>query len=341
MQCISEDWNFKGFGITLLKSAVFRDAFGFAVRLPLTQNFASWERRPALPSISSSIAVFLPQLCLCLFLNISLRIEYLQSAFFYIAHVVPSICTAILLVLLRGLALAISALLYPLTRTPLLLATVAPGDKKRNIKGSLGLMGMIPINCEALRRWKHSEERIDVSCSWRWSFERGYEFRIAYSHWYAVPVASLIEAVMPKKILPTSVLDTRSGITLISKLMDWIPEHAAAIGLSFTGPVHNDKNGLLVTASALLSLSSFYLTKPLLTPSTTLGHSSTAIMKSNRRRVSLEQHLISDQEPQHPKIGDRDDQVSTRQTQIESLSSIATKQNIGISRSANARVASI
>ena len=260
---VQEDWNFKGFGVTFVKSILYRNAFGIAFRLPVTLHFKTWERYPALPNIGSSIAIFFPQLCICLFINLSLRVEYIQLTLYYISHIVPSLCTAVLLLLLRGLALAVSALLYPLTRQPLLLATIQEYDdqmKERNTWWDL----LLPINNRPppyqQRRHPESDERIDVSWSFRWSLDHGYEFRTTCSHFYAIPLAAVMEAMIP--LLPLS--DNKRTVystTSIMKMMDWIPRHEAAIGCSFVGPAYHDKTGLFITANTLLALSGIYSTE--------------------------------------------------------------------------------
>ena len=290
LQAIRDDWSFKGFGITLTKSAVFRNAFGVAFRLPLTLNFGTWERHPVLPNLSSSVAVFLPQLCLCLFLNLSVRIEYLQRALYYLAHIIPSLCTAVLLLLLRGLALAVSALLYPFTRNPLLLSTSTFGNTEYRNKNSLVLSTLLASQQNSLRRRRRqSDERIDVTCAWRWSVERGYEFRVFFSHWYVVDLATLIQTNMPR--VPPHLSTTAS----IVKLLDWIPKHAAAVGWCFTGPVHQDNSDLLVTASALLSLSGFYLTEPSPSASKSLSRP-LGTRKANHHHASSKQQIVTEKE---------------------------------------------
>ena len=264
IEAIQDDWNFKGFGLTFVKSVLYRNAFGFAFRIPLTMHFKTWERCPALPNIGSSIAVFLPQLCICLFINMSLRIEYIQLTLYYISRIIPSLCTAVLLLLLRGLALAVSALLYPLTRQPLLLAAIQEYDDDIMNKEQTWWDVLLPKHSRPallqLRRFPESDERIDVTWSFRWSLDRGYEFRTTCSHFYAIPLATVIEAMIP--LLPLS--DNKLTIystTSIMKMMDWIPRHEAAIGCSFVGPAYNDKTGLFITANTILSLSGIYFTK--------------------------------------------------------------------------------
>jgi hypothetical protein len=292
LKSIRDDWSFKGFGITLTKSAVFRKAFGVSFRLPLTLNFDTWERHPVLPHLSSSIAIFLPQLCLCLFLNLSIRIEYLQRALYYMAHVIPTLCTALLLLLLRGLALAVSALLYPLTRKPLLLATSNYGNGKYWNRNNLVLSTLLASQQNAQRRRRlQSDERIDLTCAWRWSVERGYEFRVFFSHWYCVDLAALLQTTVP--CLPAQLSTTASVI----KIMDWLPQHTAAVGWSFTGPVHQDNKELMFTGSALLSLSGFYLTKESSAqPTSSLSSGTSGVNKPTHSRVLLKQQLITNEE---------------------------------------------
>jgi hypothetical protein len=295
LQTIRDDWSFKGFGLTVTKSAVFRNALGVAFRLPLTLNFATWERHPVLPNLSSSVAIFLPQLCLCLFLNLSIRMEYVQRALYFLAHIIPTLCTALFLLLLRGLALAVSALLYPLTRKPLLFATSSShGNSKYWTKNNLVLSTLLASQPNALRRRRlQSDERIDLTCAWRWSVERGYEFRVFFSHWYCVDLAALLQSAVTN--LPAQLSTTASVI----KIMDWIPQHAAAVGWCFTGPVNQDNQDLLFTASALLSLSGFFLTEKSSPPPTkSRTHGFSGVSKPSQRRVLVKQQPIPNEQQQ-------------------------------------------
>jgi hypothetical protein len=341
---IQNDWNFKGFGITLVKSAVFRNAFGIAFRLPITWNFDFWDRHPILPALSSSIAIFLPQLCICLFLNLSLRIEYIQLALYYIAHIIPAIFTTILLAILRGLALAVSALLFPLTRKPLLLATISEQDniQLNYVKGTNERWWALLPNQyhRPVRRYLQSDERIDVSWSFRWSLDRGYEFRTTCSHWYTIPIATLVEAMVPLLPLSSDKL-TIYATTSIMKTMDWIPRHAAAVGWSFTGPVLQDRNGLFVTGSMLLSLSGLYFTE-----------------QPNRNRVGWKIKMnpiaipvdkkndnLLPQPPNHIRVVDKSKKIHRNrnddETDVSSRAmNITTVTTSGINKATNTKVAS-
>jgi len=53
MHAIENDFRFKGFGWSFYKSIIFREAWGIGLRIPLSLNFDSLERRPYLPSITS------------------------------------------------------------------------------------------------------------------------------------------------------------------------------------------------------------------------------------------------------------------------------------------------
>lgn len=244
LQRVRDDWNFKGFGFTLLKSAVFGRSGGIAVRLPLTLNFASWERHPVLPSLGSSFAIFYHPFTVVCFLNMSLRMEYIQAILAHVALVVPAVATQLLLLFLRGLALAISALLFPFTLRPLLLAQPDQSIEANNQRSRS--LWSIP----AVQSRRHIEERLGMSWSWRWSWARGTEFRVMYSHYYAVQIASVLEACCIS--LPESTA--------------WIPRHTAALGWSLSGPLRVEDEGILVTATTLLSLSGYYLTPKYVTP---------------------------------------------------------------------------
>ena len=245
MQTIRDDFNFKGWGFSFYKSAVFKESFGAAVRLPLTINFDTWERHPALPSISLSVAAFYPGSA-TLSLNTSLRLEWIQWLFHQVYVAVPAVLWSVLLVLLRGLALAVSALLFPVTRKPLLLANTSGNreDDRNNNRSS-------PWKRLRQERPQYSravEERLGVSLSWRVSRGgvQGGEFRWSCWHYYAPAVSRLWERCLPSQWVVPS----------------WMARRSAAIGWSLSGPVKGTEEGVLIAPSGLMSLSGYYFRRP-------------------------------------------------------------------------------
>jgi len=77
LSVLRDNYNFKGFGISCYKSFVFPTSFGALLRLPLTANIDMLERRPYLPSVTSSCGFFFPPTIVC-FLGMSLPKEVVR-----------------------------------------------------------------------------------------------------------------------------------------------------------------------------------------------------------------------------------------------------------------------
>jgi hypothetical protein len=221
LELIMEDFNFKGFGVTVYKSIVFLKSAGIALRLPILTNFNWWESHPSLPSLASSVAYYTPG-TFVLFLNASIRYEWLQWA-------VHNACATfayagvwlLWTLLLRGLITAVSALAFPVTRRLLLDPQLPLRPPNWKIPPSFSRV---------------FEERLGCSWSWRVSIERGYEYRVSYWHYFAPSVAALLGGW---KGTP-----------------DFLVRHAAAIGMSTSGPIPDEP---YLTSSVLFALSGFHL----------------------------------------------------------------------------------
>ncbi|GMI00301.1 hypothetical protein TrST_g3124 [Triparma strigata] len=88
IQSILEDWNFKGYSLSIYKSFLYPLAFGLSLRLPLSQNFLSYFARPYLPSLTSSLGLYYPWsigVFLSFSVPINLYLQYLKQFIFMIA----------------------------------------------------------------------------------------------------------------------------------------------------------------------------------------------------------------------------------------------------------------
>ncbi len=74
---LQDSFNFKGYGLNLYKSLLYKNACGIGWRLPLTPNFEFMESRPYLPLVTSSVILYYPLRCSVNF-NASLPVELFQ-----------------------------------------------------------------------------------------------------------------------------------------------------------------------------------------------------------------------------------------------------------------------
>jgi hypothetical protein len=234
MQAIRDDWNFKGFGWTFYKTLWTLNSCGVALRLPLTANLDSFERHPALPSLSASLCLLTNPLCIVLFANVSLRLEFVQWACRRsVERCVGMLLWVVWTGLIRGVSYVVAAVLFPLTRTwpelsaaPKLVQTLVHGTAETNA----------PVYSRTV------EERLGWSCSWRFSQVDGYEYRTSYWHFLAPTLTGLWQG------LP--VLRSREPPA-------WFRRRSAAWGLSTSAPSPDPPH---VTTSGILSLSGYQFT---------------------------------------------------------------------------------
>lgn len=223
---IRENWNFKGYGIVVLKSLIFPSAGGISFRLPLSINFDWYERRPELPSITSSAAYYYSNSCpwtYAIFLHASLPMELIR---FYIRRFgeyslfLVGILWSTILVLSDALW---RVLVFPITvlvRFASLLSDMALDDflpglsgnkkrgkrkkkkssksKKKAKKGTVVILGQAFPRLPPPRGIVYStiiQDRVGVSASWRISATRGYEFRISYWHLFLPTMLSMASAL--------------------------------------------------------------------------------------------------------------------------------------------------
>lgn len=266
---LQEDWNFKGLGLSLSKNLLSLDHLGLSLRIPVTGNFDTFERNPALPSMSYSLALHYPW-CLAFLCNVSIRLEFIQWA---VRRLVEQSIGIILLILwisvVRVVAIMGAAILFPLTRywPEEFVATVVPDSILDLIRGTTD---------NAPQYSRTTEERIGWSASWRISRARGYEFRSTYWH-LAAPRLSHWWDRLPRRIggsqntiaelgtTGTRQSDSAVGETIRSLPAEtvaprtpppaWMIRRSAACGISTSFPIPNAVPP--VGCSAVLSLSGF------------------------------------------------------------------------------------
>ena len=242
---VQDNWNFKGYGISVMKSLVFPSAGGVSFRLPLSINFDWYERRPELPSITSSATFYYSNSCpwtYVLFLNASLPMELIRFCirrFGEYSWFLAGILWSTMLVLSDALW---RVLVFPATvlvRFASLLSDMALNDasvgssqkKKRNKpkkkkskakrkakKGTVVILGQTFPRLPPPRSIAYStsiQDRVGVSASWRLSATRGYEFRISYWHLFLPTMLSLASTMAKAAKLVLMLQDNASkGVTM-------------------------------------------------------------------------------------------------------------------------------
>lgn len=224
---LAENWNFKGWGWSFYKSLLWRDSCGVSLKLPLSQNLDAWERRPALPSITSSFDVYYPW-TIAFFLNMSVNLDYLQHAMTQLHVILKHYGRILVETIWKPIYLIVSTLL------------LLPTKQDIHTNGRRCLTLSPPTyNME-------TSERIGVSISWRLSKSRGYEFRLSYWHSYLPTILYLVSLLS---------LHKQNQQQLQLPGASWLRTKIASLGISTSGPTPDEPH---FSCSTLLSLSGFH-----------------------------------------------------------------------------------
>jgi len=219
---IQDDWNFKGFGVTVYKSVIFPSSFGVQMRLPLTMNFDWWDRHPELPSVSTSVAILFP-FTIAAFISTSVHVEWvkwvLMSVLLFIPRIIALFVYRILLPILWSIGSAFAL----------------------SFTSSLSLPSMPKMPTFAIAKPKYNpelSERVGCSLSVRWSTARGLEQRCSYWHSYLPTFSHYREFLRANRQVPA-----------------WWQKRFGSFGVQTGYPIPDHPN---FSCSAQLSLSGLY-----------------------------------------------------------------------------------
>jgi hypothetical protein len=244
---LSDNWNFKGFGISVYKSLLSARSIGIALRLPILSNFDWWERHPALPSLSTTITGYFPW-ALIFGVSGSLNVDFIAWALGRSFRYALVGLSAAMLALCRLLFLPISVLLFPVYRRLVLPSFPLPPVPTIPPVYSLSI-----------------QQRIGMTISWRISQERGYEFRLSYWFTYLPTILYFLEII------------SRNKQATETRLTNWLRRKTGSIGIDTGGPTPVQPHYFL---SAALSLSGFYFRKlPSLTTTASQSTSGSASIR--------------------------------------------------------------
>ncbi|CAJ1950326.1 unnamed protein product [Cylindrotheca closterium] len=219
LSLIRDDFNFKGFGLSIFKSLIFPESLGLSLRLPLSNNFDTWDRHPELPTISTSVSLMFPW-TIAVFCNSSVRVEWLKWAVKRTLQFIPRLIIHCVYEVFLPSLWAIAAAMLSLTS-----ARLPPIPKAPTI-----LIAKPRYNPEI-------SERVGCSLSYRWSRDRGFQWRVGYWHSY-----------LPTLVACRKLLQMKSPA-------DWWQKHFGSVGLSTSYPIPVSPG---FSCSAQLSLSGLY-----------------------------------------------------------------------------------
>jgi hypothetical protein len=222
LSLIQDDFNFKGFGLSVYKSLFFPTGMGISFRLPLTMNFDTWDRRPELPSISTDISFFFPW-TIGAFMSGSVHLDWVKWVLKCVLQVIPRLIIHCIYEVFIPFLWMLGAALMSVTTYRL-----PPMPKAPKITISKPMYD------------PEISERIGGSLSYRWSQESGLEWRFSYWHSY-LPTLAVI-----RKLL-------RMNIPL-----DWWQKYFGSLGLSTSYPNPGSPS---FSCSGHLCLSGLYFQK--------------------------------------------------------------------------------
>ena len=226
---VMDDFNFKGYGFSIWKSFVFPKSIGVGFKIPLTPNFNSWDSNPGLPTCNLLIGLFYP-FTAAVILSTSMRLAYIKYATWYCYDMVCYSLLTIFWTVYRGLILAASAMVFPITRT--LVNPPMPRPPTWQIAKE-------PIFQQDL------SESVGCSLAYRYTPEEGFYWTCRGWQCYVPTLASLWRKV-------DSII---SGAVNFPRVPGWVTRHSVGTGFEYVGPLSMEP---WVSASAVLGLSGFY-----------------------------------------------------------------------------------
>ena len=226
---IMNDYNFKGFGISLYKSIIFPTSFGAIFRLPISTNFDFCETRPHIPSITSSSGFFgsHDNFTILTCINLSMPMEVVRYCFNKILKFIYLIYWLIWKKMIVDPIKWIIQLLF------------LSNKKQSKNKSSSNLYSSVTsiLSSRSIQYSSNYQERIGCSLTWRISMKRGYEFRFNYFHIFLPTMESMI-------------LRNRNG-----QISNWFKEKTGSLGIVSSHPIPEYPT---FSCSGILSLSGFY-----------------------------------------------------------------------------------
>jgi hypothetical protein len=173
-QRLKDDFNFKGYGISLYKSLMAWNKAGIAFRVPLLNHWDWWDSNPALPSIGLMFCVYYPfNLSMCM--TSSMRMDILKCWFAkslwfmqacllqFLHHVVSAVWTIA------------SALMYPLHQK----WYSVPFQLDQRAANATAKSQEITATSQS-----DIQERLGMSYWYRWTPAVGFDSRISVWHMY-------------------------------------------------------------------------------------------------------------------------------------------------------------
>jgi hypothetical protein len=215
-----DGYNFKGFSFRMYKSLISLESFGIGIGLPLTTNFDSLDRNPAIPIVSSTLGVFFPGTIFAS-LSASVRVEWVR---WFLKTVLLFIPRLLMLLFYR---FVVPVLWAAMTATILPLGFKIPAIPKTRT-----------MDVAKPKYSSELSERLGCSLSYRLSIQRGFEWRFNYWHSY----------------MPTFTVFRR--ILRMEAPAAWWDKHFGSLGLSTGYPLPLPPH---YSCSACLGLSGLYL----------------------------------------------------------------------------------
>lgn len=178
---IRNNWNFKGFGAGFSKSLLHLPVTSFVIRMPLTMNLDWLERRPYIPTLTTSATWTYPSNMRSYNINASIPMELLK-------WILWTTLDYILFIIQLLYAFIIQSPLLFIKSTLLLLLQNNNNKNKRNM---LLELPNLPIKRPFVTSLDITE-RLGVTFGWRFSHKYGWEYKITPWHCYLPNIPSLL-----------------------------------------------------------------------------------------------------------------------------------------------------
>jgi hypothetical protein len=188
LEDVRDDFNFKGFGVSLYKSFLYARSAGMSFRLPLLSNFDWWDSRPYLPSLNFNAAFYIFPLRFSLGVSSSVPVEGIRTFIRkWLVLFTYEFTMRVIHHMLSSLWTLWTLLVYPWTQKW--------EELPERFNCALNRAQTAHRGRRATKTTYDADvmERLGWSFSWRWSPILGYDTRTSYWHMYAPQMTMLFE----------------------------------------------------------------------------------------------------------------------------------------------------
>lgn len=225
-------FRFKGFGLSLYKSFQDLESCGFALKIPLLGNWDWWDRQRHLPSLTLSIALYLPACRVAVGVSSSTDLQALKSALFQGLSFLGNVLSDTIYKVISMIYAVASIVLYPFCGDSHWLEPPSRHPSSSSEDKDRSTSSFKPKYNSAV------QELLGCSMWYRWSMSTGFDTRVSYWHVCLPTLHHVCQLLLPKE----------------TKVPTWLTKNYASIGTDATLASASD-----LSLTGILSFSGFHI----------------------------------------------------------------------------------